>query len=78
MLIGSNIGSEFASLPSSPWSMEPPRPPLTGGGGSLPPQSAMQLSPTGKWKYRVRLSFGFFFKENQNQLSLFLYPAYVF
>lgn len=47
MLIGSNIGSEFATLPSAPWSMEPPRPPMSGGGGSLPQQSAMQLSPTG-------------------------------
>ncbi|XP_037036113.1 paired box protein Pax-6 isoform X1 [Bradysia coprophila] len=44
MLIGSNLGSEFASLPSAPWSMEPPRPPLTGG--SMPPNSSLQLSPT--------------------------------
>lgn len=51
MLIGSNIGSEFATLPSAPWSMEPPRPPLTGG--SMPPQPAMQLSPTGLFYYFV-------------------------
>ncbi|KAJ6645949.1 Paired box protein Pax-6 [Pseudolycoriella hygida] len=43
MLIGSNLGSEFASLPSAPWSMEPPRPPLTGG---MPPNTSIQLSPT--------------------------------
>lgn len=58
MLIGSNIGSEFATLPSAPWSMEPPRQPMsgasaTGGGGgassgpTTPQQTAMQLSPTG-------------------------------
>lgn len=45
MLIGSTIGSEFASLPSAPWSMEPPRAPMTGG--SLPPPPSLQLSPTG-------------------------------
>ncbi|GAB0087913.1 paired box protein Pax-6 [Sergentomyia squamirostris] len=49
MLIGSTIGSEFAPLPSAPWSsMEPPRAPLTGGGGSLPPPPppTLSLSPT--------------------------------
>lgn len=45
MLIGSNLGSEFASLPSAPWSMEPPRNPVTGG--SMPHNSSLQLSPTG-------------------------------
>lgn len=49
MLIGSNLGSEFASLPSAPWSMEPPRPPLTGG--SMPPNSSLQLSPTGMFLF---------------------------
>ncbi|XP_053678776.1 segmentation protein paired-like [Anopheles nili] len=44
MLIGSAIGSEFAQLPSAPWSMEPPRAPLPGQ-GSLPPPT-LQLSPT--------------------------------
>ncbi|XP_055704916.1 paired box protein Pax-6 isoform X2 [Phlebotomus papatasi] len=48
MLIGSTIGSEFAPLPSAPWSsMEPPRAPLAGG-GSLPPPPppTLSLSPT--------------------------------
>lgn len=47
MLIGSNIGSEFTSLPSAPWSMEPPRPPIGGGSLQPPPSNSMQLSPTG-------------------------------
>lgn len=61
MLIGSNIGSEFATLPSAPWSMEPPRQPMSSGGAAAavggassgpttPQQSSMQLSPTGKLK----------------------------
>uniref|UniRef100_A0A1B0CW72 Putative transcription factor prd n=1 Tax=Lutzomyia longipalpis TaxID=7200 RepID=A0A1B0CW72_LUTLO len=48
MLIGSTIGSEFAPLPSAPWSsMEPPRAPIAGG-GSLPPPPppTLSLSPT--------------------------------
>lgn len=46
MLIGSNVGSDFGPLPSAPWSMEPPRPPLNGG-TSIPQPPNMQLSPTG-------------------------------
>uniref|UniRef100_A0A182WPW0 Uncharacterized protein n=1 Tax=Anopheles minimus TaxID=112268 RepID=A0A182WPW0_9DIPT len=48
MLIGSAIGSEFAQLPSAPWSMEPPRAPLPGQGSLPPPPPTLQLSPTGK------------------------------
>uniref|UniRef100_A0A182QXF4 Paired domain-containing protein n=1 Tax=Anopheles farauti TaxID=69004 RepID=A0A182QXF4_9DIPT len=46
MLIGSAIGSEFAQLPSAPWSMEPPRAPLPGQGSLPPPPPTLQLSPT--------------------------------
>uniref|UniRef100_A0A182J848 Uncharacterized protein n=1 Tax=Anopheles atroparvus TaxID=41427 RepID=A0A182J848_ANOAO len=46
MLIGSAIGSEFAQLPSAPWSMEPPRAPLPGQGSLPHPPPSLQLSPT--------------------------------
>lgn len=50
MLIGSNLNSDFGPLPSAPWNMEPPRLPLSTGGGSLPQSTNIQLSPTGKLK----------------------------
>ncbi|XP_055382240.1 homeobox protein unc-4 homolog isoform X1 [Condylostylus longicornis] len=47
MLIGSSIGSEFGPLPTTPWSMEPPRPPIVGGGSiPPPPPPSLPLSPT--------------------------------
>lgn len=59
MLIGSNLGSEYAALPSAPWSMEPPRPPMIGGGaaagggggrgdGQSMSGGQMKMSPNGK------------------------------
>lgn len=65
MLIGSNLGSEYAALPSAPWSMEPPRPPMiggaaaagngAGGGGRGDGHQSMvggqmKMSPNGKWQ----------------------------
>lgn len=63
MLIGSNLGSEYAALPSAPWSMEPPRPPMIGGGAAAAAAGAgrgggdgqsmvggqMKMSPNGEW-----------------------------
>ncbi|XP_055310007.1 paired box protein Pax-6-like isoform X2 [Sitodiplosis mosellana] len=46
MLIGSNLNSDFGPLPSAPWNMEPPRLPLSTGGGSMPQSTNIQLSPT--------------------------------
>lgn len=50
MLIGSSLNSDFGPLPSAPWNMEPPRLPLSAGGGganSLSQSTNIQLSPTG-------------------------------
>lgn len=49
MLIGSNLNSDFGPLPGGAWNMEPPRLPLSTGGGSLPQSTNIQLSPTGKY-----------------------------
>lgn len=59
MLIGSSLNSDFGPLPSAPWNMEPPRLPLTGGGGggsALPQSTNIQLSPTGMYHQHVLFS----------------------
>lgn len=51
MLIGSNLNSDFGPLPSSHWSMDPPRLPINSS-VTLPQAATMQLSPTGKFNFQ--------------------------